>query len=91
MKKLVSISVATLTFAIQGVALAQSNQGSPITSDEYNIIISVVCDHPEELSEIEVETQVAYELNSSINDEKPQIAGDMVSLPQIEKDRMCLD
>ncbi len=92
MKNLISLSAAILTVAIQGVAWAQTNQGSPITAKEYRIVVSAVCETSGTLNE--VEKVVASMARSSMNSQKvkqlQEIAVEMLSLPQVEKDRICM-
>lgn len=92
-KKLVYISATALTFAIQGVAFAQANQGSRITQKEYQIVVSAVCNASGDVTA--VENAVESMANRSISPQKvrklKEIAVGMLSLPPIEKDRICMD
>lgn len=93
MKKLIYLSAATLTVAIQGVAFAQTNQGSPVNRQEYNIVVSAVCETEGDVAE--VKDAVASMARRSISSRKirklQEIAVQMLSLPEIEQERICME
>ena len=93
MKKLISLTVATLTVAMQGVAFAQTNQGSPISEKEYRVVVKAVCQtsgDPNDLEKAVVSIARRNSVNSQKVEELQEIAVQMFSLPQIEKDRICM-
>lgn len=93
MKKLISLSAVAFTFAIQGVAFAQTNQGSPITEKEYRVVVRAVCETSGDPNEVEKAVASIARKNSISSqkvEELQEIAVQMFSLPQVEKDRICM-
>lgn len=92
MKKLFCLSIIALSFGIQGVATAQQ-QGSPITEEEYNVVISSVCDASPSANPGDIISAVSSKVDSSTSPEElmalQEIAMEMFSMPTMEKSRLC--
>lgn len=90
MKKLIYISTIALSLTISSVSFAQ--QGTPLSEEEYNIVISAVCDTNLSVTEVikEVENQVE---DNSINLDKSEMLKDMAlglsAMPLEEKANIC--
>ena len=90
MKKLIYLSIASLTFATQGIALA--DQGKPLSEEEYTIVLSAICNNSLNASEIreEIADRVAVFSSSRRTVAKLQaIAAGMQEMPPEEKVIIC--
>ena len=91
MKK-IFLYAATLSFTVQGIAVAQQ-QGSPITENEYQVVITSVCEASVNATPGDILSAVAANASSSISSEKirdlQELALEMYSMPSAEKERFC--
>ena len=92
-KKLFCLSFIAISFGFQGIAFAQQ-QGTQLSQEEYQTIKSVVCNSSTSTSSDEIASAIDSSAGISVSLEQverlKEIAEGMMSLPQIQRDRMCM-
>ena len=93
MKKLFCLSLFTFSCVFQGAAFAQQQGSQRITVEEYEVLMTSICEASNSATPGDIRSAVASNADSSMSSTKvmelQEIALRMHSMPSVEKERFC--
>ena len=93
MKKLFCLSLFAFSCVFQGAAFAQQQGSQQITREEYDIVVTSVCEASESATPGNIRSAVASNAGRSVSSAKivelQEIALEMYAMPSVEKEMFC--